>query len=880
MRSRRYFLTIILLIMVICLEGIEFSFSKDRFRQFSMDNGLKVILEENKTSPVVALQVWVKVGSADESDQEAGMCHFIEHMLFKGTEKRKVREAAREIESLGGTINAYTSYDQTVYHITIASRYVETGLDILSDAIQHSTFDPLELEREREVILEEVRRGEDDPSRRLFKQTMAILYRQHPYRRPVIGYEKTIRSIQRDKMVSFFKKWYAPNHIVLIAVGDFNTDEMEGKMRSIFKDFKPSTDSLPHRIPEPKQEEIRAMISHGNFKETYLQIALPIPSARDEDTPALDALSYLLGGGEPSRLVQKVKLERGLVHSIYASSYTPKDPGLFIIGATLPAENVERAFKAILEEVIRLKAEGVTVEELHRVKVNIESDLIYSRQTVQGQAGKIGFYEVAAGDVQFEKEYMRRIALLQNEDIQKVLTKYFKNHQLSISILAPDEKTDFFKNLSLKSMGEKGSLNGALVEKKSPIFKTVLDNGIRLIVKENPSLPIVTLQVSFLGGVRFEEEFQNGINSFLAVMVTKGTRNQSSLEIAKKVERMAGSLNGFSGYNSFGFTFTFLSQHFEEAFTLLTEVIRQPSFDKEEMEKRRRLILASIQQQEDDLSRLVFKLFRNTLYEKHPYRMDPLGTLDSIRKLTQKDLKEYYQRIAVPENMVFTVVGDIDQKQVVLAIKKGLGDFKREPLLTPSISQEPPLQKKRKVEMHKVKEQAHFVLGFLGVSFNHPDSYALTVLGAALSGQGGRLFHELRDKESLAYALDFMANPNLDPGFIGIYMGIHPNKLETAIEAGLRELKKVKEEGLSEEEVDRAKKYLIGNFEIGLQTTGAQANQMSLDELYGLGFDHYQKYPQEIQKITQEDVNRVAKKYINLESYAIAIIRPPLGKKE
>ena len=142
MRSRRYFLTIILLIMVIWLEGVEFSFSKDRFRQFSMDNGLKVILEENKTSPVVALQVWVKVGSADESDQEAGMCHFIEHMLFKGTEKRKVREAAREIESLGGTINAYTSYDQTVYHITIASRYVETGLDILSDAIQHSTFDP------------------------------------------------------------------------------------------------------------------------------------------------------------------------------------------------------------------------------------------------------------------------------------------------------------------------------------------------------------------------------------------------------------------------------------------------------------------------------------------------------------------------------------------------------------------------------------------------------------------------------------------------------------------------------------------------------------------------------------------------------------------
>ena len=868
----------ILWVIVILLGGVELSSSEDRLRQFTMDNGLKVILEENKTAPVVALQIWVKIGSADERDEEAGMCHFIEHMLFKGTEKRKVREAAREIESLGGTINAYTSYDQTVYHITLASRYAETGLDILSDAIQHSTFDPLEFEREREVILEEIRRGEDDPSRRLFKQTMAILYRQHPYRRPVIGYEKTIRSIRRDKMVSFFKKWYAPNHMVLIAVGDFDSREMEKKVREIFKHFKPSPERFPNRIPEPKQGETQAMTSHGNFKETYLQIALPISSARHEDTPALDVLSQVLGGGEPSRLVQRIKLEKGLVHSISASSYTPKDPGLFIIGATLPAENIERTIEAILEEVNRLRTEGVTAEELHRVKVNIESNLIYGRQTVQGQAGKIGFYEVAAGDVQFEKEYMRRVALLQNEDIQKVLTKYFKGHPLSISILAPDEKTEFFKNLSLKSIVEKGGLDGTSVEKKSSIFKSVLDNGIRLIVKENPFLPIVTIQVSFLGGVRFEEEAQNGINHFMAVMVTKGTRNQSSLEIAKKVERMAGSLNGFSGYNSFGLTFTFLSEHFEEAFNLLTEVIRQPSFDKEEMERRRRLILASIQQQEDELARLVFKLFRKTLYEKHPYRMDTLGTFDSIQRLTQKDLKEYYQRLVIPENMVLTVVGDVDQKQVVLAVKKGLGDFKREPLLAPSISQEPPLQKKRKVEMHKVKEQAHFVLGFLGVSFHHPDSYALTVLGAALSGQGGRLFRELRDKESLAYALDFMAQPNLGPGFIGVYMGTHPNKLETAIEAVLRELKKVRDEGLTEEEVDRGKKYLIGNFEIGLQTNGAQANQMSLDELYGFGFDHYQKYPQEIQKVKKEDVNRAAKQYFNLESYAIAIIRPPLDK--
>jgi zinc protease len=290
--------------------------------------------------------------------------------------------------------------------------------------------------------------------------------------------------------------------------------------------------------------------------------------------------------------------------------------------------------------------------------------------------------------------------------------------------------------------------------------------------------------------------------------------------------------------------------------------------------------MAAIRQQEDDLIGMAFKLFRKTLFEKHPYRMDTLGTLDSIQRLTQKNLKEYYQRIVVPQNMVLTVVGDVDLNQVVDSVKKGFGDLKGRDVVGPSIPEEPSFQKIRRSEIYKAKEQAHFVLGFLGTTFQHKDRYAMEVLEAALSSQGGRLFHQLRDQESLAYALAFTAKPNLDPGYIGVYMGTHPAKLEKAIDGVLRELRKVKEEGLTEEEVERAKKYLIGNFEIGLQTNGAQANQISLDELYSLGFDHYQKYPQEIRKVSREDVNRVAKEYFNLEVYAIAIIRPPAEKKE
>jgi zinc protease len=314
--------------------------------------------------------------------------------------------------------------------------------------------------------------------------------------------------------------------------------------------------------------------------------------------------------------------------------------------------------------------------------------------------------------------------------------------------------------------------------------------------------------------------------------------------------------------------------------TLLGEVVKHPSFDTDEMEKRRRSILAEIRQQEDDLDRMVFKLFRKVLYEKHPYRMDTIGTLDSIQRITQKDLKEYYGRIAVPENMVLTVVGDVDLNQVAAAVQKEFGKIQKSNFVPPELPKETPLQKTRKSEVYKEKEQAHFVLGFPGATVQSRDRYVLDVLDAALSGMGGRLFYQLRDKESLAYALAFISNVNLDPGYICVYMGTHPDKIETAIASVLRELKKVKDEGLTYDEVERAKRYLIGNFEIGLQTNGAHARQMSVDELMGLGYDHLQRYPNEIQKVTREDVQRVAKEYFKLEAYALAIIRPPEANKQ
>src|SRR6478609_36225 len=202
--------------------------------RYQLDNGLTVVLQENHAAKVVAFQAWVAVGSADEPADLAGIAHVFEHMLFKGTARRGVGQIAQEVEAAGGEINAWTSFDQTVYHLVMASRFFDTGLDILADALQNSSFDPQELERELKVVLEEVKQGEDNPARVATQTLFGTSYLKHPYRLPVIGYTKTVKSFTRERLLDFFHRWYVANNVTLVVVGDFDPQKAKKKIAEAF----------------------------------------------------------------------------------------------------------------------------------------------------------------------------------------------------------------------------------------------------------------------------------------------------------------------------------------------------------------------------------------------------------------------------------------------------------------------------------------------------------------------------------------------------------------------------------------------------------------------------------------------------------------------
>jgi zinc protease len=845
-----------------------------------LDNGLSVVLSENHAAPVVAFQMWVRVGSRNEQDQEAGIAHVFEHMLFKGTEKRGVGEIARELEGAGGDVNAFTSFDHTVYHVVLASRYFDVGLDVIADAIQHSTFDPDELVREAEVVLEEFKRSEDMPSRVVGKKLFETAYTAHPYRRPIIGYEETFKNLTRQDILEFFHAWYAPNNMTLVVVGDFDTEAVLPKVSAAFERFEPNPALKAETPSEPPQDGVRAVVTRRESSHALLELGYHIPGIRDPRNPALDLLGILLGQGKTSRLYRSVKRERELVHTIGAYAYTPLDPGIFGIDASLNPAQIEAALREILREVQRLRVVPPSEEELQRAKQNVESGLIYAKQTMQGQARTLGYNESAFGDPLRETVYLKGITAVTPEEIRQMARRYLTPENLTVSLLlTPSERTDLTEpglRLFLENTGREmeAAFAAATPEPDGRARKVILENGIRLIVKEDRAVPTVSVKIAFPGGQRYETEQTSGVFNFIAAMLDRGTARRNAEEIATEVEDLAGSLGGFSGRNSFGAELSILSRHFSKGMQLLADIVLHPGFDPTEMEKVRRDIVAAIRREDDRLSRRAGNLFRRTLYQTHPYRYRVSGEVAQVERFTPEALRETYFNAISPDRMVLAVVGDIQEQEVIAQVEALFGGMEKRPVKAPLVPREvPPEARREKVEIVE-RQQAHMVLGFLGTTVDSDDRHVLAVLSNVLSGMGGRLFTELRDKQSLAYTVTSFTQAGVDPGYFAVYIGCSPEKLDQARGGILAELARIREERIPEEELARTKRNLIGSFEIALQTNGALAGTLLFDELYRNDYDAYRRYAEEIEKVSAADVQRIARKYLDLSRYAAAVVRP------
>ncbi|MBI5969768.1 MAG: insulinase family protein [Deltaproteobacteria bacterium] len=846
-------------------------------------NGLTVIIQEDHSAPVAAIQVWVNVGSADEGEKEAGISHVFEHMLFKGTERRKIGEIAGEIESLGGDINAYTSFDHTVYHVTVPSRHFATALDVMADAVQRSSFDKDELAKELEVIIEEIRMNEDDPGRSLYRMVFGAAYSTHPYRRPVIGYREVVSGFKRPDMLAFFKRWYIPNNMTLVIAGDVSADAAIKAARGAFAGFKPAKDPHQKRPKEPEQKKLNAVVVEKNIKQPQLALAFHIPSLKDPDVAAIDAAAAILGGGESSRLYKKLKMEDSIVYGISAYAMSIKDPGLFFITSILDAKNTDRAVYAALSEIERLATEGPAYDELEKAKLNLESEFVYARETMDGSASKLGHFESNFGDVEYEGKYVEGVRRVSAGDIKAVVSKYLVSSAMTIAAVVPEsERENVTKDTLAKAV--KGYEERARAEftlsniTPSNVTKTRLENGITVIVKETHANPTFAVYAAFPGGLRFENSKNNGIGNFTAAMLSKGTKKRNRLELARDVEDLAGGVDGFSGWNSTGASGKFLSRFFDRGMEIFADVLLNPSFPDDEVVKLKSDVASAIARQADYLPGYTFKLMYKELFKTHPYGMPVLGTVETVNSLKREDILRHYERFFAPQRMVLTIAGDVNKDYAIKKVRELFKDFNKAAEDISAPPAEPEHKGIRTTAEKAVKEQTHIAIGFHGAAIGDDDSYPLKVMTEILAGQGGRLFINLRDKKSLAYSLHAVSKEGKDRGVFAVYLAVAPEKKDMAVAAVLNELREISSAKATEAEITRAKNSIIGGYEIALQEVSSKASNMANNELYGLGYAFDEKFHEKISAVTADDISRVASKYLTLDAYTLAVVGPDAKK--
>ncbi len=834
---------------------------------FTFPNGLTLIVEENKGAPVASVQAWCNTGSIHEGKLlGAGLSHILEHMLFKGTTSRAPGVIASQVQDQGGYINAYTSYDRTVYWIDVPAKGASRAVDILADAMMNATLPEAEYTKEQDVIRREFAMGYDNPDRTASLLLFRTAYHVSPFKEPVIGHLDIYNKLSRQDVLDYYKRRYVPNNLCFVVVGDVNASEIRDQLAAYFEKY-PRIALEPVTIAE-EPPQLGKQVGRDTFPTdlSRMNIAWRAPGMTSPDAPAVELLSAVLGAGTSSILNTDLREKKGLVHQIGAGLYTltPKE-GLIYVGAVADPDKRDAAEKEIMIQVERVARDGVTTEELAKAKKGLLSDHYHGLTTMRGRASDYGNGWLMTGNAEFGKRYLESIEKVTPEDVRRVAALYLRPEGLTVTSLDP---------IAPAGASQQEESKPVVAE----VRKEVLPNGLRVLIHEDNRLPLVSIIAAFRGGLLSETPDKNGISQLAASTIVKGTKARSAQQIAESVEHVGGSIGASSGNNSFSVAVDVMKDDVPLGMEILADVLQNATFPDAEVSLEKDSQIAAIKAEDDQITSTARNLLKPKLYGNHPYALRSTGSPETVSKLTSDDLKSYRDTLVVGKNGVLAIFGDVDPKQVLELAKKDFGSLPEGNLAlrTPPVAKT--LATSTNASAVRQKQQAVIMKGFLGTTIDAKDRPALELIEQASSDLDSRFFVRIREKLGLAYFVGASNSAGLAPGAFVFYLGTDPKKVDLAKHEFNDEIDKLANDGLTQEELDRAKAKLIGGEAIRNQSNAALAGISATNELLGLGYDHDKVRTAEIEKVTLEDTKRVANKYFRDAKSVEVVVGPPASK--
>ncbi|MCM0605104.1 MAG: insulinase family protein [Xanthomonadaceae bacterium] len=865
-------------------------------KEHKLSNGVPVILQ-HYDGPAAATYWWNCVGSADELPFQAGFSHFLEHMLFKDTDVKEkggssTGELARAIESLGGDINAYTSLDQTVYHVTCAEQHWEKIIKSFATMAKPQKFSKKDFDSEREVILEELKKNEDSPSRMLFQELFYSIYNKHPYRNPVIGFVKTLKAAKVQQLMDYYENFYTAHNMGLILVGPLTEAREKTLLAWAEKEFG-SKVFKSKKFERPARTNDKEVATTPQFRKLAFDVKTPslimgfrVPDLHHADIPALDLLASILGMGESSRLYQKLFVEKALVTDASSGLYILKDPGIFYLQIdTTETKQMLPAIQLALEVIEKLKNEGPTEEEMKRVITVAESERLYATQSADGLASRIGFLKFVTGNLSHDEKYLGILKNVTPEQIKQVAAKYFDYKRFGGAIMVPLKEKSYDTKPIVSLLERKLTLKEEKTSAKPTASKTYklplthfeTKSGMRVALVERPNSHVVGVHISALGGVRYENSKNWGLSSLMSQTWTKGTENRNSKQIAGEVEGLAANLGGFSGKNSIGLQMTGLAKDFTKLTPVLIDIATRANFPESEVDHSKRVALDSIQSIEDHSSQLCSKLFIENLFGEHPYSQMSIGTKETVERLTGSELKRTLNNWWKPSKLNVSISGRITRPEVedfLAELEAGFNsktETNQQSFSKPTIKAPEPLKAPRIIEKTMKREQSHIIVGGFGLSMHDEDRDAMKVLQTILGGQSGRLFIEIREKKSLCYTVAPMQLDGIETGYVGTYIGCSPEKKKKALEGIQLVYEALAKKGPTASELTRAKELYLGSRAMELQGDHSIAAFYGLERLYDFSMEETEGVRARIESVTAEQIRKIIEKYY-LKPYMVTSI--------
>jgi zinc protease len=831
-----------------------------------LPNGFTVLVEPDHSAPVASVQVWVQSGSIHEGAWlGAGLSHLLEHMIFKGTEKRGPNEIARAVQEAGGYVNAYTSFDRTVYWIDVPADGAVTAMELLADATLHSTLPAGEFAKEQEVIRREFAMGFDDPNRMSTELMLSTAFSASPYRHPIIGHLEVFNRLTREDLVSYYRARYTPENMFLVVTGDVDPVQVFAEAE---KQFGPAPRQaqpplfIPHEPPQLGRRE-----AHEEFETELTRCSLVwhIPPVTHPDTAALDVLATVLGGGRSTPLHLELREKKNLVHHISSYSYMAGEMGLFGIDFLCEPDKRDEAERAVREIVERYRTQAASPAEVAKARKSILADQLNNLSTARGRASDIGGSWLLARNPDLGSEYLVQVGRVEASDLQRVAGRYL-----------PDSKS------TVTSLNPKGTLSRAVTAAPAAgtrnIEKLTLPNGLRVLICADHKLPLVNLVALFRGGLLAETAATNGVTALAARTLIKGTKRRSAEQLNDEIEAVGGQIRADSGNNSFSVSVEVMKPDLQLGMDILSDVLAHAAFPEEEIAREKEDQIASIKAEDEQITTVARHAMRRAVFGDHPYGLRSNGTEESVEALTREQLRSFHDECVTARNGVLAIFGDVSVEEVRSMAAQMFGGLREGALLMTNPPVAPVLDKAVEVVVHEPKQQAVLMAGFRGADALSPDRVALELIDTASSDMASRFFHRIREELGLAYFVGASQMMGFAPGVFTFYLGTDPAKVDLVRKNFDEEITALASDGLTEPELARAKKKLIGSEAIRNQSLEAFAHIVAVDELYGLGAEHHAQRAAEIEAVTLEDIRRVARKYFHEPHRATVLVTPAAGE--